>query len=59
MKGTLRNFDPVKNYYIYQPLENPERPLITPIEALEPAENFHSFHIEGSVTVKPVKEIIE
>ena len=32
MKGTLRNFDPFKNYYIIQPIENPERPLIVPIE---------------------------
>ena len=23
MKGTLRNFDPVQNYYIFQPIENP------------------------------------
>ena len=44
MKGTLRNFDPVKNYYIFQPTENPERPFMIPIEALEPAENCHTSH---------------
>ena len=59
MKGTLRNFDPVKNYYIFQPIENPERPLMVPIEALEPAENYHTYHIHGSVPAKPVKNIIE
>ena len=59
MKGTLRNFDPVKNYYIFQPIENPERPLIVPIEVLEPAENYHTYHINGSVPAKPVKKFIE
>ena len=38
MKGTLRNFDPIKNYYIFQPMDNTERPLVIPIEALEPTE---------------------
>ena len=32
MKRTLRNYDPIKNYYIFQPNEHPERPLIVPIE---------------------------
>ena len=59
MKGTLRDFDPVKNYYIFQPIENPERPLIVPIEVLEPAENYHTYHINGSVPAKPVKKFIE
>ena len=59
MKGTLRNFDPVKKFYTYQPLEKPERLLIIPIEALEPAENYHSFHIESSILVKPVKKFTE
>ena len=59
MKGTMRNFDPVKNYYIFQPIENPERPLIVPIEVLEPAENYHTYHINGSVPAKPVKKFIE
>ena len=59
MKGTLRNFDPVKNYYIFQPIENPERPFIVPIEVLEPAENYHTYHINGSVPAKPVKKFIE
>ena len=48
--GTLRNFDPIKNYYIFQPKEAPERPLIVPIEALEPCEEYHTYHLEGSVT---------
>ena len=59
MKGTLRNFDPVKNYYIFQPIENPERPFMLPIEALEPAENYHAYHINGSFPAKPVKKFIE
>ena len=46
---TLRNFDPFKNYYIFQPKEAPERPLIVPIEALEPCEEYHTYHLEGSV----------
>ena len=48
--GTLRNFDPIKNYYIFQPKETPERPLIVPLEALEPCEEYHTYHLEGSVT---------
>ena len=48
--GTLRNFDPIKNYYIFQPKEAPERPLIVPIEALEPCEEYHTYHLEGSLT---------
>ena len=59
MKGTLRNFDPVKNFYIFQPIENPERPFMIPIEALELAENYHTYHIKGSVLAKPVKKFIE
>ena len=59
MKGTLRNFDPVKNYFIFQPIENPERTFMIPIEALEPAENYHTYHIHGSVPAKPVKKFIE
>ena len=48
--GSLRNFDPVKNYYIFQPNYAPERPLIVPLEALEPCEQYHTYHLEGSVT---------
>ena len=48
--GTLRNFDPIKNYYIFQPKEAPERPLIVPIEALEPSEEYHTYHLEVSGT---------
>ena len=59
MKGTLRYFDPVKSYYIFQPIENLERPLIVPIEVLEPAENYYTYHIYGSVPAKPVKKCIE
>ena len=59
MKGTLRNFDPVKNYYIFQRIEKPERPLIVPIEVLQPAENYHTYHIYGSVPMKPVKKFKE
>ena len=36
--GTIRNFDPVKNYVVFQPLNNPQRPLFVPIEALLPQE---------------------
>ena len=48
--GTLRNFDPIKNYYIFQPKDSPERPLLVPLEALEPCEEYHVYHLEGSVT---------
>ena len=48
--GTLRNFDPIKNYYIFQPKDTPERPLMVPLEALEPCEEYHVYHLEGSVT---------
>ena len=59
MKGTLRNYDPVKNYYIFPPIEHPDRPHIVPIETLEPCKNYHSYHIHGSVPVKPVKKCVE
>ena len=48
--GTLRNFDPIKNYYIFQSKDAPERPLMVPLEALEPCEEYHFYHLEGSVT---------
>ena len=48
--GTLRNFDPRKNYYIFQPKDSPERPLMVPLEALEPCEEYHTYHLEGSLT---------
>ena len=57
MKGTLRNFDPVKNYYICQPIENPERPLIIPIEVLELAKNYHTYHINGNVPAKEIHRV--
>ena len=47
--GTIRNFDPIKNYYIFQPKDAPERPLMVPLEALEPCEENHVYHLEGSV----------
>ena len=50
--GTLRNFDPIKNYYLFEPKEAPERPLIVQIEALEPCEEYHTYHLQGSVTNK-------
>ena len=59
MKSTLRNFDPVKNYYIFQPVEYPERPLLVPIETLEPAENYHTYQTQWSAPAKPVKIFIE
>ena len=42
--GTLCNSDTIKNYYIFQPKEAPERPLTVPIEALEPCEEYHTYH---------------
>ena len=54
MKGTLRIFDPVKNYYILQPLKYP-----VPIETLEPAENYHTYQIQGSAPANSVKKFIE
>ena len=47
--GTLRNFDPIKNYYIFQPKDAPERPLMVPLEALEPCEEYHVYHLEGAI----------
>ena len=40
--GTLRNYDPINNYYIFRPIEHPDIPLIVPIETVEPCENYHS-----------------
>ena len=36
--GTLRKFDTIKNYYIFQSKDSPERPLMVPLEALQPCE---------------------
>ena len=43
-----------KNYYIFQPRYAQERLLIVPLEALQPCEEYHTFHSEGSVTIKAV-----
>ena len=48
--GTLRYFDPIKNYYIFQPKDSPERPLMLPLEALQRCEEYHTYHLERSVT---------
>ena len=52
--GTLRNFDPIKNYYVFQPKDAPERPLMVPLEAIEPCEKYHVYHLTGSVTNKAI-----
>ena len=52
--GTLKNFDPIKNYYVFQSKDEPERPLMVPLEALEPCEEYHVFHLTGSVTNKAI-----
>ena len=52
--GTLRNFDPKKNYYVFQSKDEPERPLMVPLEALEPCEEYHVYHLTGSVTNKAI-----
>ena len=52
--GTLRNFDPIKNYYVFQSKNEPERPLMVPLEALEPCEEYHVYHLTGSVTNKAI-----
>ena len=52
--GTLRNFDPIKNYYVFQPKDAPERPLMVPLEAIEPCEEYHIYHLTGSVTNKAI-----
>ena len=39
-----------KNYYIFQPKDSPERPLMVPLEELEPCQDYHTYHLEGSVT---------
>ena len=38
--GTLRNYDPVKQYYIFTPHQYPDRPLIVPQEALISFDDF-------------------
>ena len=48
LTGTLRNFDHIKNSYIFKPKEAPERPLIVPLEALEPCEQYHTYHLDGT-----------
>ena len=49
--GTLRNFDPIKlYYYVFQPKDGPEWPLMEPLEALQPCEEYHVYHLESSVT---------
>ena len=40
----------MKNYYIFQPKDAPERPLMVPLKALQPSEEYHIYHLEGSVT---------
>ena len=50
LTGTLRYFDPIKNYYVFQPKFAPERPTIVPLEALEPCEEYHTYHLEGSMS---------
>ena len=52
--GTLRNFDPIKNYYVFQSKDEPERPLMVPLEALEPCEEYHIYHLTGSVTNRAI-----
>ena len=52
--GTLRNFDPIKNYYVFQSKDEPERPLMVPLEALEPCEEYHVYHLTGSVTNRAI-----
>ena len=52
--GTLRNFDPIKNYYVFQSKDEPERPLMVPSEALEPCEEYHVYHLTGSVTNRAI-----
>ena len=47
--GTLRNFDPIKNHYVFQPKKAPKRPLLVPLESLEPCEEYHTYHLEGRV----------
>ena len=52
--GTLRNFDPIKNYYVFQPKDAPERPLMVPLESIEPCEEYHVYHLTGSVTNRAI-----
>ena len=56
---TLRNFEPIKNYYISQPKEAPERQLVVPIEAVEPCEKYHSYHLEGIKTNRAFIKVIQ
>ena len=47
--GTLRIFYPIKNYYIFLSKKASERPLKVPLESREPCEEYHTYHLEGSV----------
>ena len=49
LKGTL----------IFQPNEFTERPIIVPIEVLEPCEQYHTYHIHGSVPIAPARKYIK
>ena len=51
--------DPIKNYYIFQPKETPEKPFIVPLEALEPCEQYHTYHLEGTVTNQAFLNVIQ
>ena len=50
LTGTIRNFDPIKKFYVFQPRYAPEIPLILPLEALEPCDKYDTYHLEGSVS---------
>ena len=57
--GTLGDFDPIKNNYIFGTKWATERRLIVLIEALTQCEEYHSYHIEDSVGNEAVKIHIE
>ena len=59
LTGTLKNFDHIKNSYLFKPKEASERPLIVPLEALEPCEQYHTYHLEGTVRNQAFLNIIK
>ena len=40
-KGSLRNYDPIKQYYLFTPKINPDRPILIPQECLNSSDSLH------------------
>ena len=40
-KGSLRNYDPIKQYYLFTPKINPDRPILIPQECLNSSDSLN------------------